>query len=215
MSKYPGATWTSSHIYGQGLKNIGRKLFYVQVPKCASMWVREYFSNLDDSNHNPWLEGNFVNDDLKDYKYIVILRDPVQRWISTCPAKETIVKISKNINSINSIFDNLLDWMLDEHSAPQFDFINGLDFSKIVFFYSDQYLSSNIRHFVENNGFKNTNTPLPINQQSQDTITLEAVAAWKILLNDPVNFTKFKQSFINDYRLINSVNFYRSGEIKK
>jgi hypothetical protein len=215
MSNFPGATWTSSHIYGQGLKNLSRKFCYVQIPKCASMWVRQYFAQLGVSLADTWPESNFATDDLTDYQYIVVLRDPVKRWISNCPAVDQVSNIINNPRCIDQVFDNLKDWLYDEHSAPQFDFINGLDFSKVVFFNSDQYLSANLQHFVMQHGFTDIVPPLPVNEQSQDSIIVKVAKVWEFMLSDPVNFEKFKQVFANDYKLIESVNFYREGEIKE
>jgi hypothetical protein len=212
MSRYPGATWTSSHIYGQGRKNVKHRLFYVQIPKCASMWVRKYLDQIGQPVSDIWVFGNFAVDSLDEFQYIVILRDPIKRWLSNCPAPRRISNASKDQRSIDFIFDNLKSWQWDEHSAPQFDFVNGLDFSKVVFFYLDKHLSKNLQHFFEQQGFTNTVAPAPINEQSQDTTTVESVSAWQKLLEDPVNLERFKQAFAQDYKLIDSTNFYRLGE---
>ena len=207
--RFPGPTWTSTHVYGDGLKNAKRNLCYWNIPKCASMWMRRYIAEVGHAHiDDKWIKYSFVNDDMTGHRSIIVLRDPVERWISTCPATEKMPNIIKNDRDIDGVFDNLDDWQKDEHLAPQFDFINGLDLSHAVFFLCGPDLSHNIAHFFKSHDFANFKTPDPTNVQSRDLETQTAAAIWHELLNTTKNLQKFKEAYQKDYDLIQSVEFY-------
>jgi hypothetical protein len=205
MSKYPGPTWTSPHVYGDTNCNDQKKLFYINIPKCASMWMRKYISLVGQTCNTAWVSANFTTDNLENYTPIILLRDPVKRWASNCPAVEIIIEISQNTQQLDNIFRNFDDWTKDEHSSPQYDFIAGLDLDRAVFFYCDDNLSKNVEHYFKLQGF-DVATPTPINERPKEYD--EQSHAWEKILNTPKYFEIFKQHFQKDYDLINSVNFY-------
>ena len=206
MSRFPGATWTSSHVYGEGSANQQLKLCYFHIPKCASMWMRKYLSIMP---RGGWAGVNFVTDDLADFVPLIILRDPVRRWISHCPAREKISTMLEDVQEIDDLFDNLeSSWLYDEHSAKQTDFIAGLDLSRAVYFYCDSDLARNVEHFFHSRNV-NFDAPDPINEQETDPITKLATKTWQELLSRPKYYSKFREVFAADYALIESVRFYK------
>ena len=203
-----GPTWTSTHIYGQGLKNISRQLSYYCIPKCASMWMRLCLSlHGKDKMQDRWEYTCFVDEPLHDYRKIIVLRDPVERWISNCPALDVIDQIAQDQTAVRNMFDGIQQWQYDEHAAPQFDFVNGLDLTTVVWFRCDKDLSTNIEHFFSCEKF-DYQVPSIINQQSQDERTNRAAGIWRRLLQDPENLQKFQAAYKKDYDLIDSVRFY-------
>jgi hypothetical protein len=215
MSKVHGPTWNSSHEFGQGLRNISRKLYYCQIPKCASMWVRKYLEYLNPMPcpADNWLVCNANTPDITDYTPLIVLRDPVKRWLSNCPAVGSIVEIASNKRQSEKVFETLDLWLYDEHAARQVDFVQWLDLSKAVFFYCDEHLSANMEHYFNSQGFTNTSAPATINQQSSDEVTIASVAAWRKLFAVSKYANVFQQTYARDYELINTVNFYRQGEL--
>ena len=203
MSQFPGATWTSSHVYGQGTINAALGVCYFNIPKCASMWMRKCISQMEH-----WWGCNFVTDDLGSSIPLIILRDPVQRWISNGPAREQIPKIYKDVQALDKIFDDLESWLHDEHSARQTDFIAGLDQTNAIYFYCDQDLSCNVEHFFRSRGVEFT-APALINEQTKDSATEQATKIWQELLSRPKYYNKFQETFAADYKLIESVKFYK------
>lgn len=204
MSRFRGPTWTSSHVYGQGFINRTLALCYFNTPKCASMWMRKCISHMDN-----WQACNFVTDNLDNISPIIILRDPVRRWISASPAKEKILRgLFQDTHEINLFFNNIESWLHDEHSARQTDFIAGLDLSNAVYFYCDQDLSKNIEHFFQSFGI-NFFSPGPINEQENTPLALQAKQIWQDILSQPKFQHKFREVFAEDYKLIESVKFYR------
>ena len=187
------------------------KLCYFHIPKCASMWMRDYLSRLNGTVEHTWGYCNFISNDLTGYQILVLLRDPVLRWISNCPAIDKIAEEIQSPMSIDYIFDNLAQWMQDEHAAPQSDFIADLDLSNAVFFMCDQNLSRNMEHFLVGQGF---DTPAPIHKNVSERTEqyVKATQAWQHILDIPKYQQVFRQHFARDYELIQNATFYRLGE---
>ena len=212
MTKF-GPTWKSSHPYGQGCMNNKRKLYYCQIPKCASMWMREYLAQLGAGApyEDIWDGATADTVGIEEYTPIIFLRDPMKRWLSNCPAVDNIVGAVDYPS--NSIFQNFESWLWDEHSARQIDFIQWLDLSKAVFFYCDDNLSKNVEHYFIKQGFRNIKVPDIVNRQKVDDKTVASVQAWKQIFSIPKYLQVFQDTYAKDYNLINSVDFYRQGEI--
>jgi hypothetical protein len=210
--KFPGATWTSSHVYGQGLINRARGLTYYNTPKCASMWMRAYIEVLGTNKDDVWHSHSFVDEDTSAYRPIVLVRDPVERWLSHCPLAEFLPGAIDNPGVIGSVFANFSDLLKDEHSAPQYDFIDGLDLTNAVYFMCDRTLSDRLNRFFDSQGFAKVTPPGPVNeagvQENIESIT-RSKAIWRQLLANPEYFAIFQQAFARDYELINSVQFYQ------
>lgn len=172
------------------------------------MWMRQYIAQ-ERSTNNVWLGCNFSDKLFEEYIPIILLRDPVERWISGCPDISSVLELINDTKRLDHYFNNLADMCKDEHHCPQSDFIAGVDFSKAVFFYCDQHLTLNVHHYFESLGF-DTMPPEPTNQQPD---SLQAHSrAWREILNNPKYLEKFQKNFSRDYELINSVNFYRAGQ---
>lgn len=212
MSRFPGPTWTSSHVYGQGVMNLQKKFCYFNIPKCASMWMRKYLSDMGKHHaDHAWLGCNFTSDNLDGYTPLVLLRDPVERWISACPALGVVENIITNADAIAGVLECFDSWMEDEHTTPQFDFIDGLDLSQAVYFYCDHNLSKNIQHFFQTQGIDAV-VPDPTNIKPDTLEFQSASVAWKKFFTDPTVMPVFTKKFARDYALIESVKFYQDGE---
>jgi hypothetical protein len=212
MSRFPGPTWTSSHVYGQGSMNLQKKFCYFNIPKCASMWMRKYLSNMGEQHaDHGWIGCNFTSDNLDGYTPLVLLRDPVERWISACPALGVVENIVTDIGAIADVLEHFDSWMEDEHTTPQFDFIDGLDLSRAMYFYCDHNLSKNIQHFFQTQGI-DTVVPEPTNIKPDTLEFQSASGAWKKFFTNPTVMPVFTKKFARDYALIESVKFYRDGE---
>lgn len=157
-----------------------------------------------------WEPTYFLNEPLDDYRKIIILRDPVERWISNCPAPGVIIDVAKDKKSIDDLFDDIKTWQYDEHAAPQINFIKGLDLSNAIWFFCDNNLSSSLQRFFMSEGFKSYSAPEVINQQSTDPLIKQSAQVWRKLLQIPENFKRFQEAYQEDYKLIRSVKFYGS-----
>ena len=215
LGTFPGPSWTSSHVYGEGAMNLQKKFCYFHIPKCASMWMRKYLSDMGEHHTDgDWVECNFTRDHIDDFTKIIILRDPVKRWISALPFKDSVVSAVNNTpETFDSVFENLEDWLYDEHSARQTSFIAGLDLSNTVFFWCDQNLATNMEDFFVKRGFKNTQPPPPVNEHDDSIDTTDIIKAWQQVLSTPKYLDSFRKTFSKDYELINSVEFYKASDV--
>lgn len=209
MSQFSGPTWKSSHVYGDSFFNHKHKLFYVNIPKCASSWMKEYVDLMGSSSdvNNFWLQSNFTTEYINDYQPVIILRDPVARWLSICPCLNYMNE-ENFIQQLPNMFSHTSAWWLDdEHTAPQTDFIQGLDLSNAIFFYCDNNLSTNVQHFLKSRQIV-INPPAPTNIQPINEQYVRGTTVWKSLFADELFFSRFKQVYKNDYDLINTVKIY-------
>ena len=161
--------------YGSGILSPAHDRFIVNIPKNASSYL------LDWANHHRWRAGkiNYVNDPHKLQELIVVLRDPMQRWISGISQYLTgyVLNITgvynqdlgpgpddqqisadtfiEDYNQVveRLLFDNLSRF--DDHVWPQCEFFQDLmPHIPRKFFYIDQNFDSNISDHL---GF----TPMP------------------------------------------------------
>jgi hypothetical protein len=204
-SRFPGATWASSHVYGQCSINHTKKLMYIKIPKCASSWCDQYLANLGSTSlDNTWHGGNFTDPLLSDYQPIVILRDPIQRWISVMPAREKLPTVMKSESELASIRSHLKDFLVDEHLAPQTDFISGVDLSRAVFFWCDDNLDKKFSEFIGQSELGNVAVPEKLNVGPEDTVK----QCWQLLLERDDFRNEFTNLYQNDYKLISGTKFY-------
>jgi hypothetical protein len=173
------------------------------------MWMRQYIAQ-ETSTNNVWLGCNFQDEIFEDYTPIIVLRDPVERWISGCPDEAGVLHLINDTKKLDHYFDYIGDMCRDEHHSPQSDFIAGLDRSKAVFFYCDQDLTANVHHYFESMRFA-TQPPQPINQQSEALRPYGQ--AWREILKNSKYLEKFQQNFARDYELINSTSFYKAHNV--
>jgi hypothetical protein len=115
---------------------------------------------------------------------------------------------------MDRVFNDIEHWLHDEHVARQTSFIAGLDLSKAVFFWCDQDLARNVEDFFINQGFVHTTPPPPINEQNRNSLTVDAANKWRQILSQPRYLDTFRKTFADDYKLINSVDFYKANTTK-
>ena len=155
--------------YGSGILSPGHDRFVVNIPKNASSYL------LDWSNHHGWTAAEINNIDYpcKLQELIVVLRDPVQRWISgiaqyltgyvltvsgaydwsTGPGpNDQRISADAFIREYNQVverllFDNLTRF--DDHVWPQCEFFQDLlPHIPRKFFYIDENFDSNISDYL-------------------------------------------------------------------
>lgn len=204
---YPGPTWDSTHVYGECLFNPIKQLMFVKIPKCASTWCDNYLARLGQvDTKNTWHGGNFQDPGLSEYRSLVVLRDPIDRWISVMPAREKILALQNESNLITEILDTLCDeqYSTDEHLAPQQDFISGLNLEKTVFFEFGPDLGQNFSMFLQSQGLDHVDTGNFLNLGPADTVK----DTWKSLLEHKDISNKIKEIYYKDYKLLGSVKFW-------
>jgi hypothetical protein len=171
------------HPEGVALYNSSKKLCFVLLPKNASttmMYTTMFYPNAVE-----WKLCNFLKDsDLEIDKFIVILRDPVQRYISATNMFLTSSKpmLPTRIQK-NKIYSD------DCHFRAQHEFIQSVPKDKIDFFYFGDSVIEHIKNYY---GLNFSIVP----QHNKGTKLVTAV-----------DETLIKTLYADDYELINSVNF--------
>ena len=129
------------------------RLIYVNIPKNASSWISLQFNQ--GINHDAENINYYDIVDLAQCRFIVILRDPLDRWISgmtqmiyTEP-KTDLDGVANNMNI------NTFDWELgmekieyDNHTQKQVDFIYSIPHNQIIWLNFDKQLKNNFINLI-------------------------------------------------------------------
>jgi hypothetical protein len=192
------------------------QLIYVNIPKNASSWISLQFNqgiNCDAENINYY---NIV--DLTQCQFIVILRDPLDRWISGM-TQMIYTEPETDLDSIaNNMNINSFDWELvmekiehDNHTQKQVDFIYGIPQDQIVWLKFDDQLKENFINLMLLYGCN-----VEIKKSDKDNITLENSVKHSVIkkITDKLNqHPEYSQKIIDyyheDYDLFNTVPFYK------
>jgi hypothetical protein len=147
--------YSLAHDQGQSLTSADNQFSYVNIPKNASSEFKIIFKN--------WKKSNYNVDIPPDNKYIVILRDPTERWVSgiveflignhSTPGQlNKELSIDEITTAIESSFvqNLILNFVIfDSHTLPQCYFLQNLNISDIAFFYQDQNVVTRVTEYVK------------------------------------------------------------------
>ena len=171
------------HPEGVALYNPSKKLCFVLIPKNASttmMYSTMFYPNIPE-----WRLCNFLKDkDLEIEKFIVILRDPVKRYISA-----TNMFLSSGEPMLPTSIRKTKIYSKDCHYHAQHEFIERVPKDKIDFF----YFNNEVVESIKNHYNLNFET---IPQHNLGTKVVTAVDEQLI-----------KTIYQKDYELINSIKF--------
>jgi hypothetical protein len=200
----------SECYYNEKIKNI-----YINIPKNASTNIKNAITNSDFSGIN-LLQHSFFP---KYESAVVILRDPIDRWISgiTTYLNHYHINEDSSDNFLNYakfnhkwFFEILFERVsFDDHTEKQIYFLNPFDLSNAYFFYAQDYdlLEYQLTQFYMGEGVQIKFSTAARNCRKQDPIHQFFTG----FLFDSSN-RKYKEKLVNyfkeDYKLINSINFY-------
>ena len=168
------------HPLGLSLFNKDQNLHFVMIPKNASTSISVVALN---SKNDKWVP--VICSATQNSKHIVILRDPVERFIS---AANMFLTTGKEIFAGLPLIINNKLVTTDCHFQPQHKFISNLSLESVDFFWYSNTVVQDIKQFY-NLDFKNLNLNVStklINQVDNELI---------------------KTLYAKDYELINSVKF--------
>jgi hypothetical protein len=197
-------TWDDKgHVYGECMSHPNTDLMYVYIPKNASSWTKP---NLQDFG---WEFYNYHTDGLNKHA-MVVLRDPVDRWLSGIAEYLTLYHTNLILepNILNLIFDRIC---FDDHTDRQVNFIHGLDTDNCTFFRCDQYYRDDFSTFLDEHNmpnryhryeFQHVSKLSPVRDGFKNIFLRE--------ITNPKYLQAVKDYFSADYELINSVKFYGS-----
>jgi hypothetical protein len=194
------------HVFGECMSHSDSDLMYVNIPKNASSWTKP---NLLDWS---WENYNYHTDNLYHKTAIVVLRDPVERWISGIAEYLYLYHRGwPNEAFTQSMLDLVFDKIaFDDHTEKQVYFVKGLDLSRCVFFWFDENYRERFSQFLTDNGMPNKYH----RYAKQHVSDLEPVRKnYKEIFSSAIKDSKYlyqiEQYFKQDYELINSVTFYK------
>jgi hypothetical protein len=194
------------HVFGECMSHPNSDLMYVNIPKNASSWTKP---NLLDWS---WENYNYHTDNLYHKTAIVVLRDPVERWISGIAEYLYLYHRDwPNEAFTQSMLDLVFDKIaFDDHTEKQVYFVKGLDLSRCVFFWFDDTYRERFGRFLAENDMPNKYH----RYEKQHVSDLEPIRKnYKEIFANAIKDSKYlyqiEQYFKQDYKLINSVTFYK------
>lgn len=151
--------------------------------------------------------------------YIVILRDPIERWCSGIV--EYLVnsrEFKKDYSPFNLKDRETLDLIFgvaifDRHTCPQVDYLNDLDTENCIFFKLDKGFEDKIKRFTEKElkvpakDIIMTDKMYNMSEKNIHKKELKEVINFEIN-NNPRYLDQIKSHFVDDIILYNSVNYY-------
>lgn len=182
-------------------------VFYLNIPKNASTYITNVL------RHNDWEYFN-VKDCHKIQKCVVILRDPVDRWISGFSTYASSWLLGAGYGSDHFvrdynalverlIFDNLT---FDDHTTAQSEYVAQLPDIPTSYFKLNKNI---INHLSQDLNINLTVEPVDANESENnyDQRQISAFIANRIE-SDPVLKARIFEHFKSDFDLINRVQFY-------
>ena len=145
--------WKNQHTargFVPGGMFVKDNLVYIPIPKNSSSYIGQLLLK------NGWGIGNFLTTDLTNKQLIILLRDPIDRWISgiaeyLCSSLlkngRTSDDIIKNWNGIvqDLVFDQVI---FDDHTEKQVYFIQGIPIKNCVFFNSAKQPEQAVKKYL-------------------------------------------------------------------
>jgi hypothetical protein len=190
--------WTyRGHDLGECYFDPVQDLTYIHIPKNASTFIKRFCVDFEYSK-------TFKHAS----KYLVILRDPIERWVS---GMAQLIQSDTGTNWTSEyIFNNIT---LDDHTEIQCYFLKSINFekdiNKCIFFKVDENLSDK---FI---GWTNTVYPKVVMHKTKLNMGINIIGRieiiknlQKIIDNNADLMLKLKKHFDADYELINRVKFY-------
>ena len=205
---------------------------YINIPKNASSWMKNnfggWFYNFRTNKFDQSVPSE-VEDLLKNPNpptYVIILRDPIERWLSgaaqafyECPPDDPGFFMNY---SDNLIFNTIV---FDEHTAPQTMFLKNVDLSRVVWFDCTDDLTDQIvtwsqdkfaidpkpaSHYKEN-AYKisKLNIPQRLDTNPSNWTMIQCIDTLKHrLFSNLEHVKKLKEFYKDDYALRESIKFY-------
>lgn len=198
------------HVFGSCMSHRDSDLMYVNIPKNASSWTKP---NLQDLG---WITYNYHHDHMYHKHALIVLRDPVERWLSGICEYFTLYHRDADVTQINQLtIDLIIDQVtFDDHTERQVYFVEGLDPKRCTFFNCDSDYRLYFGQFLKNQGIDNKYHKYNYqhtteNREDGDMTRSNYKKIFQPLLENSKYLERIKSHYKKDYELINSIQFYR------
>lgn len=195
------------HTFGSCMSAADTDLMYVNIPKNASSWTKPNLLDLG------WQDFNYHHDRMYSKHAMIVLRDPVERWLSGICEYFTLYLPDIDATQFNGAFyDLLMDQItLDDHTEKQFYFIDGISRNNVTWFWCDSTYREQFSQFLKDKGVDNKYNRYNYQHTTAGSdIRTKFKEIFQPLLTNSKYLDKIKDHFKEDYELINSVKFYGS-----
>jgi hypothetical protein len=197
-------------------------LVYVHIPKNASCWIKYHLNQVQSNVYNYYHQGF----DAGKHLALVVLRDPVERWISAMGQILVGNKPDWHMHVDNLDWNKVTTKILhNNHTQPQHEFFANIPHDRIVWFRCNDFLKNNFKNFLKeynfnldllseendvNNIFNITKkVPQRIVNDFQTPRQQQIVDKILLILNKhPEYIERIKNLYQQDYKLFNSVPYY-------
>lgn len=192
------------HHFGECMSHWDSELMYVYIPKNASSWTKP---NLKDYE---WEFYNYHSDKL-DKHALIVLRDPVERWLSGIAEYFALYHPKFKMDSwTHDVFDLVFDRVcFDDHTECQVKFLHGLDTDNCTFFWFDENYRTNfsqcISEYYGNNSYNNYEYQ---HVSDRDPTRRNFKEIFRNTIQNSKYLEQVKNYYAQDYELINQVKFY-------
>lgn len=194
--------------FGRCFIDQDRTLMYVPIEKTATRVIQSMVTTLE------FQELDFFRSKNQAVPAMVVLRDPVQRWVSGLV--EYLLRTKQNLddmtkaNFVAQVFDQVL---FDIHTCPQHRFVAGLE-GQTTYIWFDQkqkpQLIECVSKYFNEHGFANEWTPnkFPNTDNLISDSKKQLTQLFEDMLQRPDMLQKIKTFYSKDYELIESIKFY-------
>ena len=178
---------------------------YVYIPKNASSWTKP---NLLDHG---WEFFNYHKDyDCANKSALVVLRDPVDRWLSGIAEYLTLYQPNFSLlfqETEELIFDRIV---FDDHTEKQVKFLQGLNTDRCTFMMCDDDYSNNFSEFIAKHYGANRYAHYEYQHVSKDNDERRRfkILFKRVLEREPKYLKRLIDYYEEDYQLIQQVQFY-------
>jgi len=201
---------TRGHIQGQCMSHWDSPYMYINIPKNASSWTKP---NLMDYG---WEFYNYRTDGL-DKHSLIVLRDPVERWVSGIAEFLTLYHpkfTASDSELVDLIFDRIA---FDDHTERQVYFLHGININNSTFFWCDENYRKNFSTFIHENYGPNRYNNYAYQHVSENSPERKR---FKEIFNSALTqnskyLEQLQNHFRLDYQLIEQVKFYGTGRLNK
>jgi hypothetical protein len=204
--------WKNQHTargFAPGGMFFKDNLVYIPIPKNSSSYIGQLLLK------NNWNVGNFLTTDLTNKQLIILLRDPIDRWISgmaeyLCSSLlkngRTSDDIIKNWNNIvqDLVFDRVI---FDDHTEKQVYFIQSIPIENCVFFNSTKQPEQAVKQYLTTHNI-DLNIDIVIDRnQTQGNKYKESLVDFlrDHLAQNPSLTNKLMNTYREDYTLWNVI----------
>lgn len=194
------------HVFGECMTHPNTDLMYVNIPKNASSWTKPILLE------QGWEIYNYHTDNLYHKHAMVVLRNPVERWLSGIA--EYMYLYHRNIDPAHfssCFFDLVFDRIaFDDHTERQILFLEKLNFDNCTFFYCDSNYRNQFSRFLEKNGIPNKYDSFEFQHVTEhDPERNKFKQIFKQTMDQNSKYlTNLELYFLEDYKLIHSIKFY-------